>query len=380
MCPSDSSDRVAVYVHVPFCVRKCRYCAFFSVPVRDGVVLRYLDALKREMAARVPSPVEARSIYIGGGTPTCLRPAHLGRLLETLLERVVPVPGCEFTVEANPGTLSRRKCVLLREAGVNRLSIGAQSFDERRLAFLGRSHSARDVFDAIDAAGEAGVENVGLDLIYGLPSEEVGAVVADLDRALGLRAKGLRHLSCYMLTVERGTPLARDAAAGRVRMPADETLAELYRAVRRRLVEAGLRHYEISNFAVPGGECLHNLACWRYEPFVGFGPSAVSFDGREWRAGTRSFRRYFTRPADAAGTRRPSPPERGAECLVLGLRTAEGVPESRLLSVGGARFSDFEPALSRLIDDGLLERCGDRLLPTERGWLFHDTVGELLIR
>lgn len=270
----------SLYIHIPFCLHKCSYCDFFSLPVEEGAVpqRQYVDRLKHELAGMAERFVltgrELRSIFFGGGTPSMMRPELLGEFL-AILPQYFSVPSdIEVTCEANPETLTIERLQGLRAAGINRLSMGVQSFHPRHLKFLERVHSADRALDAARDIVRAGFANRNLDIIYGLPGQTMEECQEDIAKAIGL---GPTHISAYQLTVEKGTPLATQVNAGCVIMPDDELVLAMWDAVRERLADAGYPAYEISNHACPGFECRHNLNYWEYGEYLGLGAGACSF-------------------------------------------------------------------------------------------------------
>ena len=267
-----------LYVHVPFCARKCAYCAFFSRPAEPAAVAAWLAGVERELGG-LPDGFAPESVFFGGGTPTALGENDLGRLLELVRARVDLSKVAEWTCEANPGTLTAAKLARLADGGVNRLSLGAQSFDAATLQRLGRIHAAAETRASVAQARAAGFANLGLDVIYGVPGTPFAAFQADLEEALALEPE---HVSCYCLELEEGTPLAREAAAGRLEISEDGQRAQ-FEWGRRRLAAAGFGHYEISNFARPGRECRHNGLYWSGGEYIGVGPAAHShWRGARW--------------------------------------------------------------------------------------------------
>ena len=263
-----------IYLHVPFCHRKCTYCAFYSKPVVGGQwpVDSYVDALLAEMELRSgeqPHPI--RTVYFGGGTPSILPLRELGRIVEALhrcfdLSRIE-----EFTLEANPEDLTPDYLSGLIALGVNRLSIGIQSLDDEMLRLLNRRHTARQALDALENARRTGFHNISVDFIYGLPADFQFSV---------FNFQLITHLSAYALTVEPGTALDVQVRQGRVALPDDEEVVRQYHALRQQFEEAGFRQYEVSNYARPGFESVHNSRYWDRTPYLGLGPGAHSFDGR----------------------------------------------------------------------------------------------------
>ena len=328
--PPQPASSIGLYVHVPFCRVKCGYCDFYSQVGGPETFEPLVEALLAELDTRVVRPgLAVETIYIGGGTPTVLPIGLLERLLGALRDAgrgirttegvrqkgFPPELGCgkgfphqrphqlvEFTVEANPATVDDCKAALLAECGVDRVSMGAQSFDTGELAVLDREHRPADVAASIEILRRAGLTRFNLDLIFGVPGQTVASWLGSLRAAIDLEPE---HLSCYGLTYEAGTPLHARREAGRVRAVDEDAEAEMYLATMETLEAAGYRQYEISNYARPGRECRHNLRYWHNLPGVGLGPSAASYlDGRRWRnvPDTREYVRLMQQ-GDVAGGR-----------------------------------------------------------------------------
>jgi oxygen-independent coproporphyrinogen-3 oxidase len=375
-----------IYVHIPFCRRKCFYCDFNVVAARrETATSRYVDALLREIelwgellpaggasgegAGRAGSFV---SLYLGGGTPTYLSSSQLLRLLQALRQHFRLVPGAEITVEANPDpvTLTDEKLDALRAAGANRLSLGAQTFDDRFLQAIGRDHCVADIESAFTRARRAGFTNINLDLIFALPGQSLRDWQSTLERALALEPA---HLSCYSLIYEEGTPLTRWRQQGRVRPVAEETERAMYDLTREMLPRAGLHQYEISNFARPGRESRHNLLYWSYQNWLGLGAGAHShWDDRRF-ANHRPLDRYeaFLRagslPVDAETEARLSSAEMMEEMVIMGLRLLAGVSGGEFIRRFGRSLDDvYGGTITRLAEGGFLARTSDggiRLTP-----------------
>ncbi|MBX3396626.1 MAG: radical SAM family heme chaperone HemW [Phycisphaerae bacterium] len=323
-------ESIGWYIHLPFCRTKCGYCDFYSIPTIEHLISDLVGAIKTEMAARDPvRPVE--SIFVGGGTPTELPGDALGELLSAIRARAGQPE--EWTVEANPSSVTELKLDTLLARGVNRISFGAQSFHPDDLRVLERLHDPTQIGESVRAARESGFANINLDLIYGIPGQSVGRWRDTLRRAIDLDAE---HLSCYDLMYEEGTALTRQLRAGRLR-PADESLeADMFALTIDELSASGFAQYEISNFAKPGRECRSNVIYWENREYLGVGPSAVSYlDGRR-RKNAADVRRY----CDWAGAFRAgsaddeaivieseslSPRARACETAVQMLRLTRGI-------------------------------------------------------
>jgi oxygen-independent coproporphyrinogen-3 oxidase len=266
------TDPIAVYVHVPFCPTKCGYCDFNSYAMDGEIVERTAAAIAAEIRRSPWRGRPAKTIFFGGGTPTFLREETLVGLLKAVMEVHPPIEGCEITSEANPGTVDAGKFRAMRSGGFNRVSLGAQSFVDRDLIVLGRVHRGGEIERAVSAAREAGFDNLNLDLMFALPDQSRHAWRSNLDRALALRPE---HISLYCLTIEPNTAFYKQNLRGLLALPDDEAQTEMYEDCLARTAEAGFVPYEISNFALPGYECRHNLEYWTGGEYAAYGPGAV---------------------------------------------------------------------------------------------------------
>jgi oxygen-independent coproporphyrinogen-3 oxidase len=361
-----------LYVHVPFCRTKCIYCDFYSV-TRTGEADAWLSALGQEIALYKDRFSRFDSLYIGGGTPTCLDERRMSALFEKLHEHFRFSSRAEITIEANPDDMDGPRAAGLIALGINRLSLGVQSFNDKELAFLRRRHTAAGAEKALEAATGAGFSNIGIDLMYGLPGQTQETWLATLKRALSFNPS---HLSCYELTPEGETPLSRMVGVGRVHLPGEEEERDFFLNSSRFLEAHGFTHYEVSNFAASEKLfCRHNRKYWTHVEYLGLGPAAHSFDGtgRWWNH--RSLERYCKalargmRPVE--GEEVLSREQLELERLYLGLRTRRGV---RLPSLR----KESLPAVRELKRAGLVSIRGDRLCPTRRGYLVADSLPVLL--
>jgi len=368
---------VSVYIHVPFCVRKCAYCAFYSEPVGNRQPPRkFLNALLREIDLR-QTEFRGRtvtSVYFGGGTPSLLPPTWIATLLNALAKVTDLSPSAEITLECNPGTTEHQSLKGYRDAGVNRLSVGVQSFNDGFLRFLGRIHSADEGRRALAEARSAGFENISADLIFGIPGQRIEDVLSDVQK---LVSYGVVHVSAYELTVEEGTPFAAWVRSGRVRVPDETTLAKMYLSIHSELESVGFEHYEVSNYALPGRRSRHNLTYWRRLPYIGFGPSAHSFDGRVRSWNSASWENYVARleKGDSLleGREDLSESEALEEEIALSLRLAEGLDLDRVATRFGEQVSScIERNAERWSPFLLLS--GRRLRPSPEGLLRADQL------
>lgn len=357
-----------VYVHVPFCARRCVYCDFAIAVRRHVPVDEYVDAIERELALRFAGeqPWAAATIYLGGGTPSRLGGDGVARLLETLRRRVELEPRSELTIEANPDDVTIGAARAWRDAGVNRLSLGAQSFDDGVLHWMHRTHDAATIGKAFDAARAAGIEDISLDLIFALPNEVERSWEADLRAALALEPT---HISLYGLTTEPATPLGRWRDRGAITEAHDERYEHEYLHAHEALRAGGFDHYEVSNFARPGRRARHNSSYWTGSSYAGLGPGAHEYDGstRRWNVDPYvEWVRQLGQGLDPIDARETLDEEnRAAERVYLGLRTSDG------LSLTGAelvRARDWvEAGWGTIASDG-------RLTLTALGWLRLDSL------
>jgi oxygen-independent coproporphyrinogen-3 oxidase len=361
-----------LYVHVPFCTRRCSYCDF-SIAVRRIVpVGEYVAAVRAELAVRFPAgkPWAVDTVYLGGGTPSRLGPAGVACLIEAIRSRVTLAAAAEVTLEVNPEDVTTDAVLTWRDAGVNRVSIGAQSFDDRVLAWMRRTHVAARTVTAVEAVRAAGIDNVSLDLIFALPAVLERSWDADLARALELEPS---HVSLYGLTVEHATPLGRWVARGQVAEPPEERYESEFLRAHDAMGSAGLEHYEVSNFARAGRRSRHNSAYWSAVPYAGIGPAAHGFDGtqRRWNAGPyEEWRRRLARSEDPVdGVEVLTDENRLTERVYLGLRTTAGL-----------RLTNAElPSVRPWIESGWATLEGDRRLVLQApGWLRLDALASAL--
>lgn len=360
----------ALYIHVPFCRTKCRYCAFSSSAGCSELMAPYVAALKKELSSLAGASLPTlQSIFIGGGTPTMLPPELLGTILDHCRRLFTMSPAVEISVEANPGTVDEPSLRLLAAAGVNRLSLGIQSFADRELQLLGRSHSAAEAEKTVAAARTAGFANLNLDLMCGLPSQSCASWQETLDRALSL---GPEHLSVYQLTVEEGTPLDELLHRGRLTLPEEEEIVEMDRQTARACRRAGLVHYEIANYARPGFFCRHNLNYWENGEYLACGASAVSCLGGVREKRTADIRDYIDRVAAGLPVvveRECLPAEASfRETVIMGLRLVRGVSRAGLRRRYGRDVEEYYgQTLARLRQLGLVELTASHLRLSEKG-------------
>lgn len=370
------SENAGLYVHVPFCRSKCAYCDFYSV-TDDSRVDGYLGALSLEMERCSDFAPAFDTVYFGGGTPSCLSASQLADVLRHIRSAFPVIPGAEMTVEVNPGDVDASFLGRLREAGFNRLSIGVQSFDDGILTFLGRRHNGREGREAVEAARRAGFDNLSVDLIYGVPGQSPDLWRETMETALAFEPE---HLSCYELTIERGTPLHGRVEAGQTAPLGEEEGYRFFSTTSAFLEQSGYSHYEVSNFA--RGVAFvsrHNHKYWDHTPYLGLGPAAHSFLGNRRWWNHRDLERYVLelrsgrRPS--GGQEELSQDELRTEALYFGFRTKRGIcgPAFRE-RYGLDLFGQEGDALRRMRDGGLIRLEGEFLVPTRKGLAVADRL------
>jgi oxygen-independent coproporphyrinogen-3 oxidase len=369
----------AAYVHIPFCAHHCGYCDFAIAVGQEGRIDAYLDALAAELAT-LGEPQPVQTVFVGGGTPTYLSAGQLARLLGVVTHRLPLRDGTEFTIEGNPGTLDADKVAVLADHGVNRVSLGAQSFSPRLLRVLERDHAPDDVPRAVERVRRR-IERVSLDLIFGVPGQTLAEWDADLRRALALEPD---HVSTYGLTYEKGTPLWKQRRRGEVQPLAEEAELALYAHGIDTLEAAGFEHYEISNFARPGCRSRHNQVYWANEAYFGFGMGAARYVNGRREMNTRSLAGYIQKALAGEPTtfqaEELTPEERARETMVVQLRRVEGIDREAFLAQTGFDLDVLSgAAIARYVDLGLLRDDGASVALTRRGKYVADAVMQGLL-
>jgi oxygen-independent coproporphyrinogen III oxidase len=373
-----------IYVHIPFCARICPYCAFYKDLLDRSQTSRFCEALLRELeqnqGAAVSSPprqlgdplyILPSTIYFGGGTPTALNIAQLELLLRGFHERLELSKLVEWTIEANPGSVSARKAALLKKFGVNRISLGVQSWDEELLKLLGREHNAPQAEESFRILRDAGFTNVNVDLMFGLPGQTIDQWRATLEKTIALQPE---HISTYCLTYEEDTEFFLRHARGEFRQDADAD-AEFFEMTMAVLEDAGYRHYEISNYACPGFESVHNRAYWLGKDYLGIGPSAVSTIGMQRWQNVCDYRAYIDRALAGQSPRESSEnltdQMKRTERIALSLRTRDGVSAGEL--------KDFGTETDELVALGLLRQFNGNFILTPKGKALTDSITEAFL-
>jgi oxygen-independent coproporphyrinogen-3 oxidase len=369
----------AAYVHVPFCWHRCGYCNFTLIAGRDDLIERYLRAVAKElMLLGERRPVD--TLFFGGGTPTHLPPQQLAQLFELAREWFVLQPGYEFSAEANPLDLTPERCAVLQRAGVSRISLGAQSFSQRKLTILERDHSPSQIGEAFRSAADV-ANSVSLDLIFGVPDETPAEWENDLQQALALQPQ---HISTYGLTIEKGTSFFPRVSRGELTPANEDTAATMYERTIDVLTAAGYEHYEVSNFALPGHRCRHNETYWLGRGYFAVGPGAARYVNgvREMnhRSTTAWLQRLERNESPVAESEELGNEDRARERLVFGLRRLAGIDVRDFAQETGFTVESLGgDSLQRFVQQGFLERSEDTLRLTRRGLLISDSLWPYLL-
>ncbi len=376
--PLDRSSPRCVYVHVPFCRHRCGYCNFSVIADRDDLVERFLSAIESEIRQATQTshqPQQIETLFVGGGTPTHLPPATLERFLEMLRRRFRLSPQVEWSMEANPEDISGEKLDLMKRSGVNRLSLGVQSFNDKKLRLLERGHSGASAQEVIRQVAEV-FENISIDLIFAAPGESVSQWESDLQIA---RSLPIRHVSTYALTFEKGTSFWTRRRRGDLSSIDESGELEMYDLARQMFAAVGLKHYEISNFARDGFQCRHNMAYWQGADWYAFGPGAAAFVDGVRSVNHRSTTTYLKRMeqglSPVAESERVSAEQLAREAAAFGVRLIGGVDLETIRRRWGVDIAtQCDTEIQRLLSLQLVDRDGDHIRLTERGIHFADTV------
>ncbi len=350
-----------IYIHIPFCKQKCRYCDFVSYCGREDAIDGYIEALKREAAEYAGE--KADTIFIGGGTPSVLSAAQIKKVTDMCFDIFDITPDYEFTIEANPGTLDDRKIEAMLCGGINRISLGVQSFNDGELRKIGRIHSAETAYNTICLAKKSGFSNINIDLMTALPNQTRESLAKTLETAVSLP---VTHISAYSLIIEDGTPLAKEYDEGKLILPPEDEDREMYAYAVDYLGEKGFAQYEISNFAKKDHECRHNIKYWTCEPYIGLGAAAHSFTGDKRYYNTSDLDEYMR------GSRREvtclTENDKISEFIITGLRMNIGISETEFKERFNMDFGElYGKTVDKFISLGLMQYSGGRYSLTRRG-------------
>lgn len=358
-----------LYIHIPFCIRKCIYCDFLSVTYDESYANEYVDALCRELVLKKKSAGVLKTIYIGGGTPSILPEESFNQLFRSIRNNFEFSSEIEITAEANPGTINESKINTLLSIGINRISIGVQSFNDNELKTLGRIHSSEEAVKSIEMIKKAGINNFSIDLMYGIPGQSMDSWKDTLSRAVGFSPK---HISSYELTPEKGTPLYK--MIGVIKMPDEELVLEMYNFAIAYLAHRGYEHYEISNFALQGFRCIHNMNYWNRGEYIGAGAGAHSFINGVRSKNTGDIKKYIETINNGVipetESMRLTHTDEIKEFIFLGLRKTEGISISNAKKLG----MNIPDSCKELIDEEYLGVSGDYLRLTRKGIVISNTV------
>lgn len=351
-----------LYIHIPFCIRKCRYCDFVSYCGSLGETETYIDALIKEMHEFHGGEVD--TIFIGGGTPTVLDNVHIEKLCKAVFDNFNVKSGCEFSVEANPGTIDFDKAHLLRSCGVNRISVGVQSFNDDELKCLGRIHSAKEAYDTVNDIHRAGFDNISIDIMTALPNQTKQKLINTVKTATELPIK---HISAYSLILEDGTPLTRDYEKGLFEIPSEDEDREMYELTVRTLEKHGFKRYEISNFAMDGFECEHNKRYWECREYYGLGAAAHSYMNGKRIENTSNLNEYISGKYHSGETVLTKD-DMIFEFVMMGMRMDKGINENEFERRFGIKAQTlYKKQLDKFINGGFIEKTDGNIRFTDKG-------------
>lgn len=348
-----------IYIHIPFCVKKCQYCDFLSGPADEGTKEQYMEALCREIEEKssLYQDYKVTSIFFGGGTPTAVEADALCRVLCLVKEKFAICSEAEITIEMNPGTVSKDALNLYENAGINRVSLGLQSTHNKELEMLGRIHTYEQFLETYKQVRDAGFENVNIDLMSALPGQDLESYKASLEKVIHLTPPP-EHISAYSLIVEEGTPFYEAYEQGKLDLPSEDVERDMYHLTKYYLKEQGYERYEISNYAKPGRECVHNIGYWQRKNYVGFGIGAASLIENQRFSNEESLQKYLENPCGCESNRQVlSVVEQMEEYLFLGLRMCRGVSVKGFYESFGKNLEQvYGQVIEKHIKNGLLEQ------------------------
>ena len=369
---------LGLYIHIPFCKQKCSYCDFISYSNKNNLVEKYIDALKQEIKekAKKLNEYEITTIYIGGGTPSYIESKYIVEVLETIKQNYKISKNAEITIEVNPGTATEEKLQEYIKTGINRISLGLQSCNDILLNLIGRIHSYEEFLNTYKIARKVGFKNINVDLMIGLPNQNLEDVKDSLEKIIGLNPE---HISIYSLIVEEETPIERKIEKGEIKLPNEELERKEYWKVKKTLEKFGYKHYEISNFAKQGHESKHNVNCWEQKEYIGFGLAAHSYINKKRFSNVEKIEEYIEKKEPIIHEIQDIENQK-KEYMLLGLRKINGIKISDFKNKFGCNpIMEFKDELNKLVEKGLLEIDLDEIRLTKKGIDLANIVWEKFI-
>ncbi|MBP3463840.1 MAG: oxygen-independent coproporphyrinogen III oxidase [Clostridia bacterium] len=356
---------IGIYIHIPYCKRKCNYCDFISFSDKDNTIKEYIETIKKEIDECKLSGFDIGTIYIGGGTPSYIDSKYIIEIIAKIREKFIVTQNAEITIELNPGTITREKLQDYKQAGINRLSIGLQSTDNNILKKIGRIHTYEEFVENYNLAREIGFKNINIDFMLALPEENEWSVAIQISEIINLKPE---HISCYSLIVEEETKLKEMLNNKEITLPSEEEERKMYWKTKELLEENGYNHYEISNFALPGYNSRHNTDCWNQKEYLGFGTAAHSYYGGKRFSNAKTIEEYIQNYNEKTLEEEQSKESMAKEYMMLGLRKVEGISISefeRKFQINPLFYFRFE--ISKLVDEELIEIDLDNIRLTSKG-------------
>ncbi len=368
---------IGIYVHIPYCKSKCYYCDFISFSKKEETIEKYIETVKKEIDDCKLTGFNIKTIYIGGGTPSYIESRHILDIIAKIKEKFIVLQNAEITIEVNPGTVTKEKLQDYKKAGVNRLSIGLQSTDNRTLKQIGRIHTYEEFLETYDLAREVGFNNINIDFIFALPNSDEWGTALQISEIINLKPE---HISSYSLILEENTKLKELVESKELELPSEDEERKMYWKMKNLLEENGYKHYEISNFALPGYESKHNTDCWNQKEYLGFGAAAHSYFNSKRYSNSKTIDEYIENYNNKTIEEEQDKETMAKEYMILGLRKIEGVSISefeRKFQINPLFYFRFE--ISKLVEEELIEIDLDNIKLTEKGLDFANMVFEEFI-
>lgn len=357
--------KIGIYVHIPYCKQKCQYCDFISFSGKEETIKKYVEILKKEIDRCTYTGFDVSTIYIGGGTPSLLEEKYITEIIEKIKEKFIVMQNVEITIEVNPGTVTREKLREYKRTGINRLSIGLQSTDNKILKNIGRIHTYEEFLKTYKTAREEGFDNINIDLMFALPEEDECGVAMQVSEIINLKPE---HISIYSLIVEENTMIKERLEKKEITLPTDEQERKMYWKIKELLEENGYTHYEISNYCMPGKNSKHNMDCWEQKEYLGFGTAAHSYFNKKRFSNPKTIEEYIENYNNKTIEEEQTKEEMAKEYMMLGLRKIEGVSISafeRKFQINPLFYFRFE--ISKLVEEELIEIDLDNIKLTNKG-------------